>query len=196
MIEASIEPAARSWGVSRYSAEGGEFAGALAQARTVPMLAHRQVVIVTEAEALEKMPEGRRQAEMQDLADYFADPAPFTSLILEAKELDQRTKFAKMLLEQALVLSAELPEDPRERTRMAAMLAARMAGDRDSAIEADAACWQLEWRAIEIQQLKVTPRKNWRTCAIVIFELCKARSTNWRHMRVPAGPLDGQTWKR
>ena len=139
VIEGSIEAAARSWGVSRYSAEGGEFAGALAQARTVPMLARRQVVIVTEVEALEKMPEEKRQAEMQDLADYFADPAPFTVLILEAKELDQRTKFAKMLLEQALVLSAELPEDPRERTRMAAMLAARMAGDRDSAIEGDAA---------------------------------------------------------
>jgi DNA polymerase III subunit delta len=139
VIEASVEPAARSWALSRYSAEEGEFAAALAQARTVPMLARRQVVIVTEVEALEQMAEQKREAEIKDLADYLAGPAPFTVLILEAKELDQRTRFAKMLLEQALVLAAELPEDPRERARMAAALAVQMARERDSAIEEDAA---------------------------------------------------------
>ena len=139
VIEASIEPAARGWAVSRFSADEGEFAHALAQARTVPMLARRQVVIVTEVEALEQMPETKREAEVQDLATYFAGPAPFTVLILEAKELDQRTRFAKMLLEQALVVAAELPEDPQERARMVAMLAGQMARDRGSPIEDDAA---------------------------------------------------------
>jgi DNA polymerase-3 subunit delta len=138
-IDASIEPAARSWAISRYSAEDGELAAALAQARTVPMLARRQVVIVTEVEALEQMAEERREAETRDLADYFTNPAPFSVLILEAKELDQRTRLAKMLLEQALVLAAELPEDPLERGRIAAMLAGQMARDRDSEIEEGAA---------------------------------------------------------
>ena len=139
VIEASIEPAARGWAVSRFSADQGEFAHALAQARTVPMLARRQVVVIGEAEAIERMPEAKREAETQNLADYFANPAPFTVLILEARELDQRTKFAKMLLEQALVVAAELPEDPQERNRTAAMLAVQMARARDARIEDDAA---------------------------------------------------------
>jgi|SRR5690348_6986799 len=138
-IEASIEPAARSWAVSRYSGEEGELAAALAQARTLPMLAPRQVVIVTGVEAVEKMPEARREPQAQNLGEYFADPAPFTVLILEAKELDQRTKFAKMLLDQALVVAAELPADPHERVRMAATLATQMARDQNSRIEGDAA---------------------------------------------------------
>ena len=139
IVEASIEPAARSWALSRYSAEDGELPAALAQARTVPMLARRQVVIVTDLEAVEEMADEKREAETQNLAGYFADPAPFTVLVFEARELDQRTKFAKMLLEQMLVLSAELPEDPHERARTAAMLAVQMARDQGSRIEDDAA---------------------------------------------------------
>jgi DNA polymerase III subunit delta len=139
VIETSIDPAARGWAVSRFSADEGELGQALAQARTVPMLARRQVVVVTQVEALEKMAEERREAETQDLTDYLSDPAPFTVLILEAGELDQRTKLAKLLLEKALVVAAELPEDPHERARTAAMLAGQMARERNSAIEEEAA---------------------------------------------------------
>ena len=139
VIETSIDPAARGWAVSRFSADEGELGQALAQARTVPMLARRQVVIVTQVEALEQMAEERREAETQDLAGYLSDPAPFTVLILEAGELDQRTKLAKLLLEKALVVAAELPEDPHERARTAAMLAGQMARERNSTIEDEAA---------------------------------------------------------
>src|SRR5487761_613563 len=59
-IETSIDAATRDWALSRLSAEG-EFANALAQARTVPMLARRQVVVLSEIEALEKMPEEKRE---------------------------------------------------------------------------------------------------------------------------------------
>ena len=139
VIKASVEPAARSWAVGRYSADEGELGAALAQARTVPMLARRQVVIVTEVAAVEHMPEEKREAETQNLSEYLTDPAPFTVLILEAKQLDQRTKFTKMLFEQALVVAAELPEDPHERARTATRLAVQMARDRNSIIERDAA---------------------------------------------------------
>jgi DNA polymerase III subunit delta len=139
VIEASTEPAARGWAVSRFSADEGEFGQALAQARTVPMLARRQVVIVTHLEAIEQLAEERREAETQNLADYLADPAPFTVLILEAGEVDQRTKFAKILLEKATVVAAELPEDPHERARAAAMLASQMTREQNSAIEDEAA---------------------------------------------------------
>jgi DNA polymerase III subunit delta len=139
VIEASIDPATRDWALSRYSAQEGEFANALAQARTVPMLAQRQVVIVNEIEALEEMPEDKRETETKDLAEYLANPAPFSVLLLEAGHLDQRTKFAKMLVERALVLAAELPEDPQERSRVTAALALQMARERDASIDHDAA---------------------------------------------------------
>jgi DNA polymerase III subunit delta len=139
VIETSTDPAARGWAVSRFSADEGEMGQALAQAQTVPMLALRQVVIVTQVEALEQMPEERREAETQNLADYLTDPAPFTVLILEAGQLDQRTKFAKLLLEKVLVVAAELPEEPHERARTAAMLAGQMARERNSVLEDQAA---------------------------------------------------------
>jgi DNA polymerase III subunit delta len=138
-IETSIDPATRDWALSRYSANEGEFANALAQARTVPMLAQRQVVIVSEIEALEEMPDEKRDAETKDLAEYLANPAPFTVLVLEAGHLDQRTKFAKMLVEGALVLAAGLPEDPQERARVSAGLATRMAGELNTSMDHDVA---------------------------------------------------------
>lgn len=138
-IEASVDPATRGWAVSRFSADEGEFGQGMAQSRTVPMLARRQVVVVTEVEAIEQMPEEKRETATHDLSSYLADPAPFTVLILEARELDQRTKLAKMLFDRALVVAAELPEDPGERGRTAAMLAGQMARDRKTKIEDDAA---------------------------------------------------------
>jgi DNA polymerase-3 subunit delta len=56
--------------------------------------------------------------------------------------LDQRKKLAKMLLEHVLVVAAELPEEPAERSRMATMLVSKMARDQDSTIE-DAAAGEL-----------------------------------------------------
>ena len=53
--------------------------------------------------------------------------------------LPRGKKLAKLLLEKALVVAAELPEDPQERARMVAMLAGQMARDRGSPIEDDAA---------------------------------------------------------
>jgi len=60
-------------------------------------------------------------------------------MVLEAGELDQRTKFAKMLMESALVVAAELPEAPQERSRVAARLAIQMASELNSSIDNDAA---------------------------------------------------------
>lgn len=139
VIETSIDPATREWALSRYSAQEGEFANALGQARTVPMLVQRQVVTVSEIEALEEMPDEKREKETEDLAEYLANPAPFTVLLLEAGHLDQRTKFAKMLVDKALVLAADLPEDPQERTRVSADLASRMARELNASIDHDAA---------------------------------------------------------
>lgn len=139
IIEASIDPGARDWAVSRFSAKENGLGLALARASTFPLLCRRQVVVVSELQAVEDMAEKERDAATEGLGAYLKNPAPFTVLVLEADTLDQRMKFAKMLGQEALVVLAELPQDPRERARLAAMVARQMAREQHSAIDADAA---------------------------------------------------------
>ena len=141
IIQAVVEPAARQWAVQHFSAAEDDLEMVLGQARMMPMLAQRQVVIYSELEAIEPAAESKAKkddpAEM--LREYLESPAPFTILILEATKLDQRTKFAKMLLDEIPVVEAELPEDPSERLRIASRLTKQMAAEQKGAIEDDAA---------------------------------------------------------
>jgi DNA polymerase-3 subunit delta len=139
IIDVSVDPGARDWGLARFSARNDELAHVLGQARTVPMLAARQVVVLSELEEVEHLRDTARDAAIADLTDYLNDPSPFTVLVLEADALDQRMKLSKLLLEKAVVVAAELPADPGERLRMAAELAVQMAREQGSTIEPDAA---------------------------------------------------------
>jgi DNA polymerase III subunit delta len=138
LVEISVESAAREWGVCRFSA-AHELSIALGQAQTMPMLARRQVVIIRDLEALEHFPDDRRDAAVETLTAYLADPAPFTLLILEAAALDQRMKLAKILFEKVLVVAAELPADPQARADAAAMLAQQMAREHQATLDVAAA---------------------------------------------------------
>src|SRR5690349_9942835 len=62
IIEALIPEAARTWAVSRYSAERGETQTALQQTQTLPMLSPQQVVFLTDVERIEKLGEKNRDA--------------------------------------------------------------------------------------------------------------------------------------
>ena len=139
IVQVSVDPAAREWGVAKFSAEDDGFGLGLGQARTVPMLARRQVVIVTDLEAVEEVGENRREEAFADLNAYLDNPAPFTVLVLEAVHLDQRMKFAKLLAAKAVVVEAEMPEDQQERLRLAASVAMQMAPNSHVALERDAA---------------------------------------------------------
>ena len=139
IIEVTIDPTTKDWALARFSAEEDGLLRALGQAQTVPMLAPRQVIVCSELEAIEHWGEKDRDAAISALGEYLEDPAPFTVLVLEASVLDQRMKLAKLLTENAMVVSAELPQDPGERLRMAAALAVQMARESKGSIEADAA---------------------------------------------------------
>jgi len=139
IVQVSIDPGARDWGVAKFSAAADEFSLGLGQARTFPMLARRQVVIVTDLEAVEEMREKSREEAIADLSAYLDDPAPFTVLVLEAAHLDQRMKVAKILGAKGIVVAAEMPEDPQERQRLAASLAKQMARERGATLDNDAA---------------------------------------------------------
>jgi DNA polymerase-3 subunit delta len=154
LIERFVPEAARTWAVSRYSAERGETQQAVEQAQTLPMLSPKQVVFLEEVEALEKLGEKNREAAIAQLEDYFKNPAPFTTLVLEASGLDQRMKLAKLLMEKSLVVAVGLGDEPTERIVAAVALAKAMAKEQNVEFERGAAEDLAEMVAADLMRLK------------------------------------------
>lgn len=139
IIEVMVPEAARDWGVTRYSAEDDDLATIIGQAQTLPMLAPRQVLVVDEVNAWERLGDDSRDALLKTLNAYLENPAPFTVLVFEAGTLDQRTKLAKALAERMLVVATELSDDLTARIALAAELAPDMARAIGVQMDADAA---------------------------------------------------------
>jgi DNA polymerase-3 subunit delta len=135
IVQSALDLGARDWGLIRFSAAEDDFAHILGQARTVPMLSSRQVVIVNGLEDFGQRGEAARKGAEDALSEYLDDPAPFTVLLFEAAALDQRLRLAKLLTDKAQVVSADLPEQPEARARVARTIAARIVRERDAAIE-------------------------------------------------------------
>lgn len=138
IIETCVPAEVRDWAVTRCSAREAGWADILGRAETMPMMAPRQVVIVAEAESVEKLGEKARDEALETLAKYFESPAPFTVLLLEAESLDGRQRFFKLLSEKGLIV--ELSIGPES----AAALAAQMARDLGAEIDRDAAAMLAE----------------------------------------------------
>ena len=154
LLEQFIPEAARTWAVSRYSADRGETQEALEQAQTLPMLSSRQVVFLEDVEKIEKMSEKNRDAAIELLESYLNDPAPFTILVLEACGLDQRMKLAKLFFDKTLVVEVGLGDDPEERQAAAVALARAMAREQNVEFEKGAAEDLAEFVAADLMRLK------------------------------------------
>jgi DNA polymerase III subunit delta len=154
LIEKFIPEAARTWAVSRYSAEGGETQSALEQAQTLPMLSAKQVVFLEDVEKIEKMSEKNRDATVEQLDAYLEDPAPFTILVLEATALDQRMKLAKLFSEKTLVVEVGLDDDADKRLAAAVARARLMAKEQKVDFEEGAAEDLAEFVAADLMRLK------------------------------------------
>ena len=139
LVETFVPEGAREWATARFSAADAGLATILNHARTLPMLAQRQVLFVEEVDALEGGKEEAREEAVRLLAEYLGDPAPFTLLVLEAAQLDQRMKLSKLLGEKTLVVAMELGEEGPERAAMAAAMASRMAKDLGATLDREAA---------------------------------------------------------
>jgi DNA polymerase-3 subunit delta len=154
LVETFILEAARTWGVSRYSAERGETQRALEQAQTLPMLSRQQVVFLEDVEKIEKLGEKNRDAAVEQLEGYLADPSPFTVLVLEATALDQRMKLAKLLAEKTLVVEVGLGENPEQRLATAVTLAQVLADEEKVEFERGAAEDLAEFVAADLLRLQ------------------------------------------
>jgi len=138
IIETCVPSELRDWAVTRSSAREAGWAEIIGRAETMPMMAPRQVLIVEEAESLEKLGEKARDEALELLAKYFESPAPFTVLLLEAASLDGRQRFFKLLSEKGLIV--ELAIGPGS----AVALATQMAKDLGAEIDRPAAAMLVE----------------------------------------------------
>ncbi len=154
LIEKFVPEAARTWAVSRYSAEDGETQAALEQAQTMAMLSPQQVVFLEKVEAIEKFGEKNRDEAVAQLAAYLDDPAPFTVLVMEATGLDQRMKLGKLLAEKTLVVECGLGENAGERQAAAVALARAIGKEQGVEFEKGAAEDLTEFVAADLMRLK------------------------------------------
>ncbi|PYT81702.1 MAG: DNA polymerase III subunit delta [Acidobacteria bacterium] len=154
LIERYVPEAARLWAVSRYSADRGEMQAALEQAQTMAMLSPLQVVFLEEAEAMESLGEKNRDEAVKLLTAYLENPAPFTVLVIEATQLDQRMKWGKLLIEKALVVECGLGENLNERQAAAVALARAMAKEQGVEFQRGAAEDLAEFVAADLMRLK------------------------------------------
>ena len=159
LIDQYVSEAARTWAVSRFSAERGDVQAALDQAQTLPMLSPQQVVFIENAEAIEGLADKKRDEAVKQLETYLADPASFTVLVLEAAHLDQRMKLSKLLVEKALVVQVGLGDDPAQRNSAAVALAKALAKEQGIEFESGAAEDLAECVAADLQRLKTEIEK-------------------------------------
>ena len=159
LIEQYVPEAARTWAVSRFSAGRGDIQATLDQAQTLPMLSPQQVVFLENIEAIEEFADKKREDAVELLESYLADPAPFTVLVLEAAQLDQRMKLSKLLLEKSLVVSVGLGDDPNQRNAAAVALARSLAKEQGVEFEKGAAEDLAECVSADLQRLKTEIEK-------------------------------------
>jgi DNA polymerase-3 subunit delta len=154
LIERFVPEAARTWAISRFSADRGETQPAMDQAQTLPMLSPLQIVFLEEAEAIEKLGEKSRDEAVKAVESYLDNPAPFTILVVEAAGLDQRMRLAKLLGEKSLVVEVSLSEHAGERIAAAAGLAKSLAKEQGIDFEPGAAEDLAEFVSGDLMRLK------------------------------------------
>ena len=188
LIEKYVPAAARTWAISRFSADNGETQAAADQAQTLPMLSPQQVVFLEDAEAIEKLGEKARDEAVKTLEAYLENPAPFTVLVIEAAGLDQRMRLAKLLLEKALVVEVGLGDKMDERVAAAAVLAKSLAKEQGVEFEKGAAEDLAEFVSGDLMRLKTEvdklvtytgERKSLRREDVVALVVSEKSATIW-----------------
>ncbi|HEV7968452.1 MAG TPA: DNA polymerase III subunit delta [Candidatus Acidoferrales bacterium] len=139
LVDAYVAEGTRDWGVRKFSADEDDVSSILGQAQTMPMLAPRQVIFVSEVEAWERLGDDSRDSLVKQISEYLDNPAPFTVLVFEAAALDQRMRLAKMFAEKTVTVSVELSTDPAERARLALPLSLEMTKELGATLDPDAA---------------------------------------------------------
>jgi DNA polymerase III delta subunit len=89
IIKANVPAEARDFAVARFSLNRSPLGDILARARILPMLSPKQVIVITDVDAM-------REVEVGELEEYLAAPVDFTVLVFEVAKLDRRTRVARL----------------------------------------------------------------------------------------------------
>jgi DNA polymerase-3 subunit delta len=159
LIDKFVPEAARAWAVSCFSANRGAVQSALEQCQTLPMLSNQQVVFLEDAQAIESLGEKAREEAVQNLVAYLEDPAPFTTLVIEAEKLDMRMALGKRLAELTLVVDVCIGEEPEQRIAAAIGLARVLGKEQGITFEKGAAEDLAEYVSGDLLRLKTEINK-------------------------------------
>lgn len=122
-LTALVEPDVRTFNFQRFYAGETSLADIMASVRTVPLLGGRRVVLVLRAEILLKPkvrgqardadeeeegepaePPGAREPAADDLEAYLESPAPETSLVFVAADVNRTVRLSKAVVRHAVVV--------------------------------------------------------------------------------------------
>lgn len=180
LLEALVPETMRGWAVTRFTADEASPAEVVGRAQMRPMLASRQLLFVAEVEAWEKESAEKSKGKnlLAVLEGYFSDPAPFTVLVLEAVKLDQRTRFARLLGEHALVVELDVAgADP---VRLAVQLARERGLEPDPGAAAalvEATAGRAARMAVELEKLACYAGESGRISAADVGALVVAEGS-------------------
>lgn len=156
LIEKFVPEASREWAVTKISAVGGGLQEILERAQMAPMLSPRQLLILQDAEALERGGDDSLERTTDALALYLEDPAPFSTVVIEAEQFDRRKKLFKVLSAGALIveLTAGSADVAALAVQMARELGAEIAPDAASEL-ADAVNGEPAKIRLELEKLQL-----------------------------------------
>lgn len=137
LIEQFIPAAAREWAVFKISASRSGLDELLQRAQMPPMLSPRQILVLQDAESLEFGGDEAVERMTGALAAYLKDPAPFSTLLVEAEQLDRRKKLFKILSSDALIV--ELTVGSADISALAAQMARELGAQIEPAAAAELA---------------------------------------------------------
>lgn len=133
LVEKFVPEGAREWAVSKIPAAGGGLEELLGRAQMAPMLSPLQVLILQDAQALERGGDDAMERIAERLTAYLEDPAPFSLVVFEAEQLDRRKRLFKTLAANALLVELSADANPTSLVlRMARELGANIAQDAAS----------------------------------------------------------------
>jgi DNA polymerase III subunit delta len=133
LVDQFVPQGARDWGVFKISASRSGLDELLQRAQMPPMLSPRQILVLQDAEALELGGDEAVERTTDALSGYLNDPAPFSTLLVEAEHLDRRKKLFKVLSAGALIVELTIGSAD------VSALAAQMARELGAQIAPDAA---------------------------------------------------------
>lgn len=183
IIETYVPENAREWAVARISAREVGWDEVIGRAQMLPMLSKMQVIVVEDVASVEKLGEKSREQIVRALEAYFASPADFTVLLVEATALDRRQRFSKLLQDKATVVELTIGNES------AASLAVQMAKDLGVEIDrqvaaslADILNQEPARLRIELEKLAtyVGGRRRIEASDIEVLVVAARRSTVWQ----------------